>query len=123
MAQKYKYRFADGSIGDTPWKRDADGKHYLNREGGFLEEGTYLGYVDADGVLVPGLPPMGAAVVMGYVDPASTPEDPTINIVVAKPAEPPVEPAAVIPPLLPPEPARKETWLVRLMNWFARLFS
>lgn len=120
MAPKYKYRYADGTIGDSPWKKGADGKHLLNREGGFLEEGSYVGWVNDEGEIIPGTPPGAAASsIMGYSS-----EDPSNASTLNTPATetPKVEAPVAAPPPIATAPA-KLSWFDKLVNWFMRLFS
>lgn len=121
MAPKYQYRYADGTIGDSPWKRGADGKPLLNREGGFLEEGAYIGYVDAAGQTVQGLPPETGSVVMGYADADERPG--AAGVSKPSPAMPASPLKAAPPTAAAPAAKPRLSLLQKLTRWLARIFS
>lgn len=119
MTIRYEYKYADGTRGRSPWKQGPDGKTLLNREGGFLEEGEYMGYYNAEGVLTQGTP---AGCVGGYPDPdpAPTPRPEGPQNELFPSAATPVAPAPTVAPAA--TPATRLSWFRKLKNWFKSLF-
>ncbi|MFN4121264.1 hypothetical protein [Acidovorax sp.] len=64
----WMYKYSDGTMGASPWQRDASGNVMLDANGSVME-GSFLGSANPGGGYTPGVSGSAAASMMGYTPP------------------------------------------------------